>query len=550
MTINTMNKNESISTIETPDALKVDYRFIRLLGEGANGRTWLARDRKNARDVAIKALKLTDDIKSLELFEREGEVLKSVEIRGVPKFYDSIARTSENDTSYIIQEYVDQLSLQTMISEGVVFEESEVYDILYKVALILYSFQTQYHPPIIHRDIKPANILYRKKTDNVDSAVWLIDFGAVANPQKQSGGSTIAGTFGYMAPEQLQGEVSIKSDYYALGATALHLLTGVCPYDIETKLFQLDFHPVIEEKAPKTSLAMISLLDSLLAAQLENRPTSALDLIEMINKARRGGVCGDSRPVSQLGISLEEELARSKSNDLINVDGKIRGVRVITDDLYSRSRVGFELTYNVRGVLYCSIAFFRNHLFKIFCIDDAPVLVNPNCINKVCVSYLESDPSKNRISCNQKVWIDLKLYNQYVCSIHSGIIPNDLSSLIDFLKRIELIVELNRSKILDEVGEYNNVRISFRNALEKRMSSIICKFDSIISQIKTFGELNVLTGYDRWSVELFTAVEALDSRISNINNYDSYAGLLSTIEGDLNDDCDDIEQFLGKISTI
>ena len=281
------NASSPETEIVTPAILNLDYRYVRLLGEGANGRTWLAKDRRNATDVAIKELKFTDDIKCFELFEREAEVLQSVSIDGVPKF---IGNYTQGGMNYIIQEYIPYPSLEMLLERGEILKEEEVYTIIELVSRILFALQTQYIPPIIHRDIKPGNILYRRREGTKEAKVWLIDFGAVANPQKQSSGSTIAGTFGYMAPEQLQGEVSTRSDFYALGATALHLLTGVFPYEIPSELFNLKFHPVIAEKAPKTTKPMIDLLDFLLASNAEKRPSTVTDLRNAIKEAQEASL--------------------------------------------------------------------------------------------------------------------------------------------------------------------------------------------------------------------------------------------------------------------
>ena len=97
------NQQEPTKQIITPDILNLDYRYIKLLGEGASGLTWLAKDRKTALDVAIKELKFVEDFKLLELFEREAEVLQSIQVEGVPKFYKHI---SKDFTSYIIQEFI------------------------------------------------------------------------------------------------------------------------------------------------------------------------------------------------------------------------------------------------------------------------------------------------------------------------------------------------------------------------------------------------------------------------------------------------------------
>ncbi len=276
-----------MTDLTTPQMLAQNYEFKKLLGEGANGKTWLAYDRLRNVHVAIKELKFntTEEFKSLELFKREAEVLKSIEVRGVPKFYESIISNSVDSPCYIVQEFVDYPSIQEILDDHYKFSEQETLDLLVEVTKILFALQTRYSPPIIHRDIKPSNILCMK--DDVGIHVYLIDFGAVANPQKKSGGSTIAGTFGYMAPEQMQGEVSIQSDFYALGATALHMLTGVSPYNIESEVFKLNFRPVISQEAPRTSNEMRQLLSLLLSPERENRPKDAQTLLKYLENVKR-----------------------------------------------------------------------------------------------------------------------------------------------------------------------------------------------------------------------------------------------------------------------
>ncbi len=81
-------------------------------------------------------------------------------------------------------------------------------------------------PAIIHRDIKPGNVILRR-----DGSFAFVDFGSVRDQLKPEGGSTVVGTFGYMAPEQFQGRALPASDVYAVGATALSLVTGREPED-------------------------------------------------------------------------------------------------------------------------------------------------------------------------------------------------------------------------------------------------------------------------------------------------------------------------------
>ena len=273
----------------TPLELRGKYHYIRLLGEGANGKTWLAQSMTTGQYVAIKSLKFgsADNFKSLELFKREAEVLQSVLVNGVPRFYESILPTDGTGICYIIQEYVTYPALSDILAEVGKLDEPDVLLIMEQIARILYALHTQYAPPVIHRDIKPSNIMCNKD-DSGKVDVFLIDFGAVANPQKRSGGSTVAGTFGYMAPEQLLGDVTIQSDYYALGATALHCLTGVVPYEIDSDGFNLQYRDVIARKAPQISSEMLELLDNLLAPEIEKRPKDAAHLVWQIRQVMSG----------------------------------------------------------------------------------------------------------------------------------------------------------------------------------------------------------------------------------------------------------------------
>lgn len=180
-----------------------------------------------------------------------------------------------------MQEYIDGQSLLEYIEKlnknGKTVGEPIVWDFARRMLSILTSLETEYQPPIIHRDIKPSNILVTQ-----DNAFYLIDFGAVANPERKSLNSTIAGTQGYMAPEQLMGDCTIQSDYYGLGATMLHLLTGVAPYKIDNEGMKLLFEQVIDERAPKTSRRMREVLARLLAVKPEDRPKNCQELSNLV----------------------------------------------------------------------------------------------------------------------------------------------------------------------------------------------------------------------------------------------------------------------------
>ena len=332
----------------TPAALRPRYRIQSQLGEGAQGRTWLATRTLDGTEVAIKELKFIGDFKQIELFQREAEVLESISVKGVPRLFESILGNGL-EPCYLVQEYVPYPSLLDVLQSEQKLGEAEVLRILQRIGQILHELENHYVPPIIHRDIKPSNILYNRAGEEV----FLIDFGAVANPQKQAGGSTIAGTFGYMAPEQLQGKAAIQSDYYGAGATALHLLTGISPCDMPADVFRLQFDDVLMDAAPKLSHEAAELLHILIAPRLEDRPANAAAFLSMIQNVREGRLPLEQKKKSSWLRKLFSFLPRraGKSTRMDSCTGQIRALKSITvnEELVDV----LEYTYTVDEKAYC-----------------------------------------------------------------------------------------------------------------------------------------------------------------------------------------------------
>lgn len=216
------------------EVLKQRYEVVRTLGEGALGRTMLARDREQAgKEVAVKELLPTrmKRWKDLDLFHRECQTLQALSHPGIPTYYEDFtldgATEDEPPRLFLVQEFVQGKSLQDRLDEGATFSEPEVRAIVEQVLVIL-DYLHGRNPPVIHRDIKPANLML-----NDEGKVKLIDFGAVREAVTFDGvGSTIVGTFGYMPPEQYAGKSVPATDLFAVGAMCVQLLTGKAPSEL------------------------------------------------------------------------------------------------------------------------------------------------------------------------------------------------------------------------------------------------------------------------------------------------------------------------------
>jgi serine/threonine protein kinase len=197
------------------------YERLTPLGSGGQASTYRARDRETGAIVAVKVLNLRtmEGWKPYDLFQREGEVLRALEHPDIPRYLDAFSEESEG-SCFLVMELIEGVPLDSVIAGKRSLGTAELARIL-RDALGVLAYLHERHPPLIHRDIKPANLVLR-----ADGRVALVDFGGVRVALRPEGGSTMVGTFGYLAPEQLYGEATPRTDLYSLGVTLAALGAG------------------------------------------------------------------------------------------------------------------------------------------------------------------------------------------------------------------------------------------------------------------------------------------------------------------------------------
>lgn len=206
------------------------------MGQGGFGRTFLAVDSgtsaKTEAEPAFCVIKQLlprqlhlDPHMMIALFQEEADRL--VELGQHPQIPQLLAHIETIEAQYLVQEYIQGQNLDEVLAAEGVFQERQIRDLLADLLPVL-AFVHEHH--VIHRDIKPANII---RPDHSDRLV-LVDFGAskqVTNIALTQTG-TVIGSAGYVAPEQAMGRAEFASDLYSLGATCIHLLTGMHPFDL------------------------------------------------------------------------------------------------------------------------------------------------------------------------------------------------------------------------------------------------------------------------------------------------------------------------------
>lgn len=215
----------------------------------------------------------------LKLFDREVEVLKSLDLAAIPQYLDSFEADTELGKGFaLVQTYIEARSLQDWVESGRTFSESDIKEIAKKLLDIL-DYLHHRQPPVIHRDLKPSNILLGDRSGNSPGEVYLIDFGSVQTVPSSST-ITIVGTYGYMPPEQFGGEVYPASDLYALGATLIYLATGSHPSELPKKELRILF----AERVNLNSQT-IAWLQCLTEPSLDLRARSARSCLDTIDTA-------------------------------------------------------------------------------------------------------------------------------------------------------------------------------------------------------------------------------------------------------------------------
>lgn len=270
----------------TTTLLNSRYQIIQVLGGGGFGETFLAEDTylPSRRRCVIKQLKpMTHDPQMYQLiqqrFAREAAILEKLGDRSdqIPKLY---AYFSENGQFYLVQEWIQGQTITSLVEIKGLLSETAVRNILVSLLSVLDYVHTE---GIIHRDIKPDNIILRHE----NGLPILIDFGAVketiatvSDPQGKIKPSIVLGTPGFMSPEQAAGRPSYTSDLYSLGMTAVYMLTGKLPQELEIDLQA--GHILWQQYAKNVSPGLIAVLDRAIQSHPRDRYTTAKKMLQDI----------------------------------------------------------------------------------------------------------------------------------------------------------------------------------------------------------------------------------------------------------------------------
>ncbi|MBW4511750.1 MAG: serine/threonine protein kinase [Scytonematopsis contorta HA4267-MV1] len=256
------------------------YRVIKFIYEGGFGKTY------EIDDGTKKILKVLYNVskKTVSLFQREANALKQMIHPGIPKVEPDAYFTFQTADNYklhcLVMEFVEGENLQDWLrnrgNQGII--EELAFDWLKQLLKILDYLHQQYY---FHRDIKPENIILRPNGQLV-----LIDFGGIRKVSNtflakivEEREMTKLISKGYTAPEQEKGKSVPQSDFFALGRTFVHLLTGKNPNQLpKNSVDELIWH----DEVPLISKPLVDLIDELMDANPRLRPENAQVILQRL----------------------------------------------------------------------------------------------------------------------------------------------------------------------------------------------------------------------------------------------------------------------------
>jgi serine/threonine protein kinase len=277
------------------------YEIQAVLGRGAMGAVYKARDPQLDRVVAIKMVRTDLGLPPEHLAEYKRRFYQEAMAAGRLSHPNIVAihDVMEIDqTPYIVMEYVDSDTLADLIKARGALTDAQAVDVVLQVCRAL---EYAHAHGIVHRDIKPANILVGK-----NGQVKVSDFG-IARIEGQDFTQTGVrlGTPSYMSPEQIRGHlVDGRSDLFSLGAVLYEALTGQRPFrgtDTATLLYSIlnDTPPPMHERNPLVERALGAVTTRALAKDREQRFLNARMFADALGETATGthhGVAAEPRP--------------------------------------------------------------------------------------------------------------------------------------------------------------------------------------------------------------------------------------------------------------
>ena len=259
------------------------FAIVRPIGQGGMAYVYLATDQITQQNVAIKVMKddLSNDQEFIKRFDTEAKAASSLDH---PNIIKVLGYGQDGDLRYIVQEYVEGMTLKELIAEYGALDYTIAVPLAIQIGLAL---EHAHHRGVVHRDIKPQNILITR-----DRIAKVTDFGIARATNANTITLTSGVAFGsvhYFSPEQARGSlVGEQSDIYSLGILMYEMLTGKMPFDGDTSVSVAIKHlqelpPVPSKLVPGIPHGLDQIVMKCIQKSVEKRYVDARELVDELD---------------------------------------------------------------------------------------------------------------------------------------------------------------------------------------------------------------------------------------------------------------------------
>ncbi|MBF0380025.1 MAG: AAA family ATPase [Magnetococcales bacterium] len=275
-------------------AILSDYELFDCIYKSTNSAIHRGQRLSDSEACILKVLNHDrPEPEALARFEQEFDITQQLDLAGVIKVSD--LKRFGNSLAIVLEDFGGE-SLDRFLKEGPLDLEQ-----FFTIAISLSNTLGNIHSQrVIHKDINPSNIVWNPQT----GVIKIIDFGLSTTLSQEAPeareANRLAGTLPYIAPEQtgrMNRNIDYRADFYSLGITFYHLLTGQPPFNSQDPLELVHSHIArtaqkVHERQSGVPLMLSAIIEKLMAKDAESRYQSAVglqsDLIQCQHQWQKG----------------------------------------------------------------------------------------------------------------------------------------------------------------------------------------------------------------------------------------------------------------------
>ncbi len=424
-----------MSAVPTPAAPRRLGRFeiLRILGKGAQGTVYLARDTHLGREVALKTLNLgaagaADRVRALL---DEARLVSRLQHPNIVTLYDA---GEDAGAPYLVFEYVEGRPLSAEISEAGRIPPARAAELARQVLKGIALAHAQH---VVHRDLKPANIMLSK-----DGAARVMDFGIARHSSTAQGGErALYGTPAYLPPEYIdRREFTERGDVFATGMVLYEMLTGAPAVSGRT-VFEILHRIANEPFAPPSNAApeVDERLEAIVMRALAKDPAARYESADAMDAALGEWLAPAAPAATDESGTLEFLIRRMRhKSDLPALSNTIGEVNRAVSSGNERASVlcdailkDFSLTNKLLRMV--NTAFFRQYGGAIGTVSRAVAILGFDNVRNVVMSLVLVEHLQNKAQAGP-------LRDEIAAAYLAGVIGRELAQRLGIRDAEEMFI--------------------------------------------------------------------------------------------------------------